>query len=72
MTPLTLVQVALKNNVDVLYFGTTVAMNVYFSEDGTMGTHHGYASWVKSEEWPVFCLANSRVSIYYILHLIPR
>ena len=37
MNPLTLVQVAVKNNVDVFYFGSTVPMHVYFVEDGAMG-----------------------------------
>lgn len=37
MDPLTLIQVAVKNNVGVFYFGTVVPMNVYFAEDGAMG-----------------------------------
>lgn len=37
MDPLTMIQVAVKNNVDVFYFGTVVPMHVFFTEDGTMG-----------------------------------
>lgn len=37
MEPLTMVQVAVKNNVDVFYFGTVVPMHVFFTEDGAMG-----------------------------------
>ena len=32
-----MIQVAVKNNVGVFYFGTTIPMNVYFAEDGAMG-----------------------------------
>ncbi len=37
MEPLTLIQIAVKNNVGVFYFGMKVPMNVYFSGDGAMG-----------------------------------
>ena len=37
MTPLTQLQVAVKNNVDVFYFSVDVPMHVLFAEDGTMG-----------------------------------
>lgn len=37
MDPLTNLQVAVKNNVDVFYFSCTVPYNVLFSEDGQMG-----------------------------------
>ena len=37
MTPLTLLQIAVKDNVDVLYFSAEVPMNVLFAEDGNMG-----------------------------------
>lgn len=37
MTPLTLLQIAVKDNVDVLYFSAEVPMNVLFTEDGNMG-----------------------------------
>ena len=37
MSPLSLLQIAIKNNVDVLYFSTEVLMNVLFTEDGNMG-----------------------------------
>ena len=37
MTPLTQLQVAIKNNIGVHYFATTVNMNALFVEDGKMG-----------------------------------
>ena len=37
MDPLTLLQVAVKNNIDVLYFSTCVPMHMLFSENGQMG-----------------------------------
>ena len=37
MNPLTQLQVAIKNNVDVFYFSVDVPMHVLFTEDGTMG-----------------------------------
>jgi len=37
MNPLSQLQVAVKNNIDVLYFSTRVPMHVLFSEDGQMG-----------------------------------
>ena len=39
MTPLALLQIAVKNSVDVLYFSTEVPMNVLFAEDGNMGNY---------------------------------
>ena len=37
MNPLGNLQIAVKDNVDVLYFSTDVPMNVLFVEDGNMG-----------------------------------
>lgn len=37
MDPITNVQVAVKNNVSVMYFATLVPMNIHFSKDGAMG-----------------------------------
>jgi hypothetical protein len=37
MDPLTNIQIALKNNIDVFYFSTFVPVNVLFLEDGQMG-----------------------------------
>ncbi|XP_034230558.1 AP-1 complex subunit beta-1 [Thrips palmi] len=36
MDPLTNLQVAIKNNIDIFYFACVVPMNVYFCEDGQM------------------------------------
>merc|ERR1719420_2803901 len=36
MEPLTNLQVAVKNNIDVFYFATIVPTHVYFTEDGAM------------------------------------
>ncbi|XP_026293073.1 AP-1 complex subunit beta-1 [Frankliniella occidentalis] len=36
MEPLTNLQVAIKNNIDIFYYACTVPMNVYFCEDGQM------------------------------------
>ncbi len=37
MTPLTNIQMAVKNNIDVLYFNAPVPVEVLFAEDGQMG-----------------------------------
>ena len=37
MNPLTQLQVAVKNNVDVFYFSMNMPMHVLFAEDGNMG-----------------------------------
>ena len=37
MTPLTQLQVAIKNNMDVFYFSVNMPTHVLFSEDGTIG-----------------------------------
>ena len=37
MDPLTNLQVAVKNSVDIFYFSCTVPMNVLFVEDGQIG-----------------------------------
>ena len=47
MDPLTNLQVAIKNNVDVFYFSCAVPYNVLFAEDGQMGKLAG--SWVSFE-----------------------
>ena len=54
MDPLTMIQIALKNNVDVFYFASNVPMNIFFSEDGTMG------------RCGLFCVSN----IIYPLHIL--
>lgn len=45
MDPLTNLQVAVKNNVDVFYFSCTVPYNVLFSEDGQMDRKVFLATW---------------------------
>ncbi|XP_013383194.1 AP-1 complex subunit beta-1 isoform X1 [Lingula anatina] len=45
MDPLTNVQVAIKNNIDVFYFSTIVPLHVLFSEDGEMDKKVFLASW---------------------------
>lgn len=37
MQPVSLLQVAIKNNIDVFYFGAVMPMNVLFTLDGKMG-----------------------------------
>ena len=37
MEPLTLLQVAIKDSIDVLYLSAEVPVNVLFVEDGSMG-----------------------------------
>lgn len=39
MDPLTNLQVAVKNNIDVFYFSCVVPMYVFFVEAGQMGTY---------------------------------
>jgi len=45
MDPLTNLQVALKNNVDVFYFATLVSAHVFFTEDGMMDKKVFLATW---------------------------
>ena len=45
MEPLTNLQVAIKNNIDVFYFATIVPTHVYFSEDGNMEKKVFLATW---------------------------
>ena len=45
MEPLTNLQVAVKNNVDVSYFATIVPTHVYFAEDGQMEKKVFLATW---------------------------
>lgn len=44
MDPLTNLQVAVKNSVDIFYFSCTVPYHVFFVEDGQMGNHLLYWS----------------------------
>merc|ERR1711915_996700 len=36
MDPLTNLQVAVKNNIDVFYFATVMPMHIFFTDDGAM------------------------------------
>ncbi|CAI8037803.1 AP-2 complex subunit beta [Geodia barretti] len=45
MSPLTQLQVAIKNNVDVFYFSVNMPTHVLFSEDGTMDRKVFLATW---------------------------
>merc|ERR1719309_113791 len=45
MDPLTNIQVAIKNNLDVFYFAHVTPMNVYFTEDGQMDKRVFLATW---------------------------
>lgn len=45
MNPLTQLQVAIKNNVDVFYFSVNVPMHVLFAEDGNMDRKVFLATW---------------------------
>ncbi|XP_031555851.1 AP-1 complex subunit beta-1-like [Actinia tenebrosa] len=45
MDPLTNIQIALKNNIDVFYFSTMVPVNVLFMEDGNMDRKVFLATW---------------------------
>lgn len=45
MEPLTNLQVALKNNVDVFYFAVLVSAHVFFTEDGMMDKKVFLATW---------------------------
>ncbi|XP_071530361.1 AP-1 complex subunit beta-1 isoform X2 [Panulirus ornatus] len=45
MDPLTNLQVAIKNNVDVFYFATVMPMHVFFCEDGAMDKRVFLSTW---------------------------
>lgn len=45
MEPLTNLQVAVKNNIDVFYFATIIPMHVFFMEDGNMEKKVFLATW---------------------------
>lgn len=37
MSPLNLLQIAIKNNIDIMYFAVNIPYHVLFVEDGQMG-----------------------------------
>lgn len=45
MDPLTTLQVAIKNNVDVFYFACVMPMHVLFAEDGEMDKRIYLSTW---------------------------
>lgn len=45
MDPLTNLQVAIKNNIDVFYFACVVPMNIYFAEDGQLDKRIFLSTW---------------------------
>ncbi|KAF6206306.1 hypothetical protein GE061_017536 [Apolygus lucorum] len=45
MDPLTNLQVAIKNNIDVFYFACVMPMNIFFTEDGQMDKRVFLATW---------------------------
>ncbi|XP_024084652.1 AP-1 complex subunit beta-1 isoform X3 [Cimex lectularius] len=45
MEPLTNLQVAVKNNIDVFYFACVIPMNVFFTEDGQMDKRVFLSTW---------------------------
>ncbi|EFX74733.1 hypothetical protein DAPPUDRAFT_324067 [Daphnia pulex] len=45
MEPLTNLQVAIKNNIDVFYFAVVMPMNVFFAEDGQMDKRVFLSTW---------------------------
>ena len=45
MDPLTTLQVAVKNNIDVFYFASSVPTHVFFAEDGAMEKKVFLATW---------------------------
>lgn len=45
MDPLTNLQVAIKNNIDVFYFACTIPMNIFFVEDGQMDKRLFLSTW---------------------------
>jgi len=45
MEPLTNLQVAVKNNIDVFYFATLVPLNAFFAEDGQMDKRIFLSTW---------------------------
>lgn len=45
MDPLLILQVAVKNSIDVFYYSCTVPMHVFFAEDGEMDKKEFLASW---------------------------
>lgn len=45
MEPLTNLQVAIKDSVDIFYFATVVPMHVFFGEDGAMDQGTFGATW---------------------------
>ena len=45
MEPLTNLQVAIKNNIDVFYFAVVMPMNIFFAEDGQMDKRVFLSTW---------------------------
>ena len=60
MDPLTNIQVAVKNNIDVFYFSCLVPMHVLFVEGGQMGRSFVLGFWSNgSILWEMLCLDES-------------
>jgi len=64
MEPLTNLQVALKNNVEIFYFAVTMGLHVFFCEDGAMDKRVFLATWkdIPAENEVQYDLANVSLS----------
>lgn len=68
---LPLMQVAIKNNIDVFYFACLVPMNVFFTEDGQMDKRVFLATWkdIPAQNEVQYTLANIQCNAGIVLNM---
>jgi AP-1 complex subunit beta-1 len=68
---LLLIQVAIKNNIDVFYFACLVPMNVFFTEDGQMDKRVFLATWkdIPAQNEVQYTLANIQCNAGIVLNI---
>jgi AP-1 complex subunit beta-1 len=66
-----LMQVAIKNNIDVFYFACLVPMNVFFTEDGQMVKRVFLATWkdIPAQNEVQYTLANIQCNAGIVLNM---
>ena len=64
MSPLSNLQIAVKDNVDVLYFSAEVPMNVFFVEDGALGKVTLCSTCTCMPLWCLFHWASIHVNVH--------
>lgn len=66
-----LLQVAIKNNIDVFYFACLVPMNIFFTEDGQMDKRVFLATWkdIPAQNEVQYTLSNIQCNAGIVLNM---